>query len=138
MEGRSVGIFSVFGPRVRSPPSLSAGNNVLEQVCHALGRKPLLEAVRHEGPRLGLDGGDVQPRPGQPGPDSGTSLIAAVEAGRGVAIVASVFSSVAGPRIKLRELQPSPAPLVVGVAYHPRRLGPAARQFVRTLTGLAP
>jgi DNA-binding transcriptional LysR family regulator len=68
--------------------------------------------------------------------DSGTSLIAAVEAGRGVAIVASIFSSVAGPRIKLRELQPSPAPLVVGVAYHPRRLGPAARQFVRTLTEL--
>ena len=68
--------------------------------------------------------------------DSGTSLIAAVEAGRGVAVVASVFSSVAGPRLKLRELQPSPAPLVVGVAYHRRRLGPAARQFVRMLTDL--
>jgi len=68
--------------------------------------------------------------------DSGTSLIAAVEAGRGVAIVASVFSSVAAPRIQLRELQPSPAPLVVGVAYHARRLGPIARQFVRTLTNL--
>ena len=68
--------------------------------------------------------------------DSGTSLIAAVESGRGVAIVASVFSSVAGPRLKLRQLQPSPSPLVVGVAYHPRRLGPTALQFVRTLTGL--
>jgi DNA-binding transcriptional LysR family regulator len=68
--------------------------------------------------------------------DSGTSLIAAVESGRGVAVVASVFSSVAGPRIKLRQLKPSPAPLVVGVAYHPRRLGPTALQFVRTLTGL--
>jgi DNA-binding transcriptional LysR family regulator len=68
--------------------------------------------------------------------DSGTSLIAAVEAGRGVAIVASVFSSVAGSRLKLREIQPSPAPLVVGVAYHLRRLGSAARQFVRTLTDL--
>jgi DNA-binding transcriptional LysR family regulator len=68
--------------------------------------------------------------------DSGTSLIAAVESGRGVAIVASVFSSVAGSRLKLRQLQPSPAPLVVGVAYHPRRLGPAALQFVRTLTNL--
>jgi DNA-binding transcriptional LysR family regulator len=68
--------------------------------------------------------------------DSGTSLIAAVEARRGVAVVASVFSSVAGSRLKLRELQPSPAPLVVGVAYPLRRLGPAARQFVRTLTEL--
>src|SRR5262245_7439325 len=68
--------------------------------------------------------------------DSGTSLIAAVEAGRGVAVVVSVLSSVAGPRLKLRELQPSQAPLVVGVAYHRRRLSPAARQFVRTLTDL--
>jgi DNA-binding transcriptional LysR family regulator len=68
--------------------------------------------------------------------DSGTSLIAAVEAGRGVAVVVSVLSSVAGTRVKLRELQPSPPPLVVGVAYHPGRLGPAARQFVRTLTDL--
>src|SRR5215470_10135146 len=62
--------------------------------------------------------------------DSGTSLIAAVEGGRGVAIVASVFSSVAGPRLKLRHLQPSPAPLIVGVAYHRRQLAPAARDFV--------
>jgi DNA-binding transcriptional LysR family regulator len=68
--------------------------------------------------------------------DSGTSLIAAVEAGRGVAIVVSVLSTVAGSRLKFRELEPSPAPLVVGVAYHPRRLSPAARQFVRTLTDL--
>jgi DNA-binding transcriptional LysR family regulator len=66
--------------------------------------------------------------------DSGTSIIAAVEAGRGIAVVASVFCSVAGPRLKLRQFQPSPAPLVVGVAYHPRRLGPAALQLVRTLT----
>jgi DNA-binding transcriptional LysR family regulator len=63
--------------------------------------------------------------------DSGTSLIAAVEAGRGVAVVASVFSSVAGPRLKLRELHPSPAPLVVGVAYHRRRLGPQCLEKVR-------
>src|SRR5262249_37443610 len=68
--------------------------------------------------------------------DSGTSLIAAVEAGRGVAIVVSVLSSVADSRLKLREIQPSPSPLVVGVAYHRHRLSPAARQFVRTLTDL--
>ena len=66
--------------------------------------------------------------------DSGTSLIAAVEAGCGVAVVASVFSSVAGRRLKLRELQPTPAPLVVGVAYQRRRVRPVALQFVRTVT----
>lgn len=69
--------------------------------------------------------------------DNGSSIVAAVEAGRGVAIVPSVFSSVAGQRIVFRELCPSPEPLVVGLAHHRRHLGPAARQFVKTVTGLA-
>jgi DNA-binding transcriptional LysR family regulator len=69
--------------------------------------------------------------------DNGSSIVAAVEAGRGVAIVPSVFASVAGQRIVFRELHPSPEPLVVGLAYHRRHLGLAARQFVKTVTGLA-
>lgn len=69
--------------------------------------------------------------------DNGSSIVAAVEAGRGVAIVPSIFSSVAGQRIVFRQLHPSPEPLVVGLAYHRRNLGPAARQFVKTVSGLA-
>jgi DNA-binding transcriptional LysR family regulator len=48
--------------------------------------------------------------------DSATSLIAAVEAGRGVALVSRRFDCLAGPRLKIRPLHPAPPPLVVGVA----------------------
>lgn len=69
--------------------------------------------------------------------DSGTSLIAAVEAGRGVAIVSSNFSRAVGPRLKLREIEPAPEPLAVGVFYRPRHLSPVARRFVRAVSALA-
>jgi DNA-binding transcriptional LysR family regulator len=49
--------------------------------------------------------------------DSSTSLIASVEAGRGVALVQQGFDCLAGPRLKVRPLTPAPAPFVVGVAY---------------------
>ncbi len=48
--------------------------------------------------------------------DSSTSLIAAVEAGRGVALVPASLGCLAGPRLKLRGLTPSPEPLTVGLA----------------------
>lgn len=48
--------------------------------------------------------------------DSVTSLIAAVEAGRGVALVSQQLDCLAGPRLKVRALRPAPPPLVVGVA----------------------
>ncbi len=48
--------------------------------------------------------------------DSVTSLIAAVEARHGVALVSQSLSLLAGPRLKLRLLQPAPPPLVVGIA----------------------
>ncbi len=47
--------------------------------------------------------------------DSATSLIAAVEAGRGVALVPASLGCLAGPRLKLRSLTPNPEPLVVGL-----------------------
>src|SRR6266487_2749925 len=60
--------------------------------------------------------------------DSATSLIASVEAGRGVALVQQGFDCLTGPRLKVRPLTPAPPPLVVGVAYRkennsgPRRI----------------
>lgn len=68
--------------------------------------------------------------------DSATSLIAAVEASRGVAIVPSSLACLAGSRLKLIEIQPAPEPLVVGVAYEPRRLSPAAERLVKMLRTL--
>ena len=49
--------------------------------------------------------------------DSATSLIASVEAGRGVALVQQGFDCLTGPRLKVRPLTPAPPPLVAGVAY---------------------
>ena len=62
--------------------------------------------------------------------DSATSLIAAVEARRGLAVVASALACLAGPRLRVIELRPAPSPLVVGMAYDPRQLTPAAERLV--------
>lgn len=48
--------------------------------------------------------------------DSVTSLIAAVETGRGVALVSQRLDCLAGPRLKVLPLQPPPPPLVIGIA----------------------
>lgn len=68
--------------------------------------------------------------------DSATSLIAAVEAGRGLALVLSAFACLAGPRLKLRELHPAPEPFAVGVAHVRRELCPVAKKFVALLRAL--
>ena len=49
--------------------------------------------------------------------DSITSLIAAVESGRGVAVIAQPINGLASSRLKIRPLQPAPPPLAVGIAY---------------------
>jgi len=65
--------------------------------------------------------------------DSSLSLIAAVEAGRGVALTAQGLESVAGPRLKIRALDPSPAAILVGVAHRKRKLSAVAENFVAAL-----
>jgi DNA-binding transcriptional LysR family regulator len=52
--------------------------------------------------------------------DSMTSLIAAVESGRGVAVIAQPLNGLGSSRLKIRPLQPAPSPLGVGIAY-PRK-----------------
>ena len=49
--------------------------------------------------------------------EGSTSLIAAVEAGRGVALVQDGFQCLAGPRLALLPLAPAPPPFVLGVAW---------------------
>jgi DNA-binding transcriptional LysR family regulator len=58
--------------------------------------------------------------------DSITSLIAAVESGRGAALIAQPLKGLASPRLKIRPLQPAPPPLGVGIAYN--------KKFRSTLT----
>lgn len=62
--------------------------------------------------------------------DSVTSLIAAVEAGRGVALVAESLSLLAGPRLKLRPLQPAPPPLVIALAHRQDNHSTAKQNFL--------
>lgn len=62
--------------------------------------------------------------------DSVTSLIAAVEAGNGVAVVAESLACIAGPRLKLMPLSPAPEPLIIGAAWPKAGLSPAAERFL--------
>jgi len=62
--------------------------------------------------------------------DGAASLIAAVEAGRGAALVFQSLALLAGERVVLRPLRPAPAPLPIAVAYLKDGLSAAAAAFV--------
>ncbi len=62
--------------------------------------------------------------------DSVSSLIAAVEAGNGVAIAPQSLGCTAGPRLKLIPFSPALSPLVVGAAWIKNGLTPAAEAFL--------
>ena len=63
--------------------------------------------------------------------ESVSSLIAAVEAGSGVALVSESVRCVSGSRLKLLPMTPSPEPLVVGVAWSKDGLTIAAERFLK-------
>ena len=62
--------------------------------------------------------------------DSITGLIAAVESGRGIAVLAQPPNGLASPRLKIRQLQPPPPPLVLGIAYGKKSRAPATNSFI--------
>jgi DNA-binding transcriptional LysR family regulator len=62
--------------------------------------------------------------------DSVTSLIAAVEAGTGIAVVSQSIDCIAGPRLKLTSLSPSPDPIAVGAAWFGPKLSALAERFL--------
>ena len=62
--------------------------------------------------------------------DSITSLIAAVESGRGVALIAQPLNGLGSRRLKIRPLQPAPPPLVVGIAYCKKQRSSATDSFI--------
>ena len=64
--------------------------------------------------------------------DSGMSLIAAVESGKGVAITSSILADTAGRRLRFVPLTPAPPPAVVGISYRAVGLTPLARKFVES------
>lgn len=68
--------------------------------------------------------------------DSSSSLIAAIEAGRGIALVPETFSCFAGVRLVLRRLTGAVAPFVVGVAVPGKAVFPLAADFVQVVRSL--
>ena len=62
--------------------------------------------------------------------DSVTSLVAALEAGRGVALVSKALGYFAGPRLKIRPLHPTPPPLIVGIAHRKSKHSMATVNFI--------
>lgn len=62
--------------------------------------------------------------------DSGTSLIAAVESGAGVAIASESLGCSAGPRLKLIAISPAPPPVVLGIGWRNGELSAAAQTFL--------
>jgi DNA-binding transcriptional LysR family regulator len=62
--------------------------------------------------------------------DSITSLIAAVESGRGVAVIAQPLDGLGSPRLKVRPLRPAPPPLGVGLAYRKKFRSAATDSFI--------
>jgi DNA-binding transcriptional LysR family regulator len=61
--------------------------------------------------------------------DSVSSLIAAVEAGTGVAVAPRSLACTAGPRLRLIPFSPAPEPLVIGAAW--THVTPAAQRFLK-------
>jgi DNA-binding transcriptional LysR family regulator len=62
--------------------------------------------------------------------DSFGSLLAAVEAGLGVALLVQISSLIAGKHLVIRPLDPAPPEIPLSVAYRPAGLSPSAHAFV--------
>jgi DNA-binding transcriptional LysR family regulator len=69
--------------------------------------------------------------------DGVASLIAGVESGAGVALVAESISCIAGARLKLVRVTPPPPPLVIGAAWSKDGLTPAAERFLQCARDVA-
>jgi DNA-binding transcriptional LysR family regulator len=61
--------------------------------------------------------------------DGASSLLQAIEAGAGVALVTESFSCGAGPRVKVLGLDPEPAPSIIGIASREGKGSPPAEKF---------
>jgi DNA-binding transcriptional LysR family regulator len=106
-------------------------------------REPLIAYSRSDYPEYHEDLGKIfsaakaRPRIAEEH-DSVTSLIAAVEAGRGVALAPSCLACMVGPRLKLVPLKPPPREIVVGAAWVREKTAPAAEQFLRIVRSQRP
>ena len=98
-------------------------------------REPLVTYSREDYPDVhhGLGAifatAKLKPRPVEEH-DSVSSLIAAVEAGAGVAIAPRSLACTAGPRLQLIPFSPALPPLIIGTAWLPKQLPDAGEKFL--------
>ena len=98
-------------------------------------REPLIAYSRKEYPEYHEDlaamfaKGKSRPRIAEEH-DGVTSIIAAVEAGRGVALVPACLSCMTGPRLKILALKPAPLEIRVGAIWVPELIPPLAERFI--------
>ncbi len=69
--------------------------------------------------------------------DSGSSLIAAVESGKGLAITTTSLAVAAGKRLRFVPITPTPTPGIVGIAWLAKRATAPTRQFVEVARRVA-
>lgn len=69
--------------------------------------------------------------------DSGMSMIAAIEAGRGVAVTIAALEATAGRRLRFVPLSPPPAPAVLGASWRADETNPAVAKFLASLRAAA-
>ena len=62
--------------------------------------------------------------------DSMTSLITAIESGRGIALVSKSLSCFSGPRLQYRPIAPAPEPFHVALAWREKNLKKAIRALI--------
>lgn len=65
--------------------------------------------------------------------DGVMSLIAAIESGKGVSIIASSLANAAGKRLRYVPVMPPPLPAVVGLAYRPGPHDETRRRFIEAV-----
>jgi LysR family transcriptional regulator, benzoate and cis,cis-muconate-responsive activator of ben and cat genes len=101
------------------PPKHSLANSKTVSI-ELLAKEPLIAYSRRDYPEYHdlLDKlfGKHKPRVAEEH-DGVTSIIAAVESGRGIALVPQCVQSMAGPRMTLLPLDPAPEPIPVGAAW---------------------
>jgi DNA-binding transcriptional LysR family regulator len=99
-------------------------------------REPLIVYSRKEYPeaheRLAAMFGAIKAKPRiAEEHDSVSSLIAAVEAGNGVAVAPESLDCIAGVRLKFIRISPAPEPIVVGAAWKKEGFNAAAERFLK-------
>lgn len=105
-----------------------------------LAREPLIAYSREDYPEY-HHGVDALFKRGEPRPrvteehDSVNSLIAAVESGRGVALVPKCLACMVGPRLKLLPLKPAAPPIVVGAIAREKPVPELVQKFIAAAAG---